>query len=154
MKHLHWLFLFVIMACSTQTSNNTQLKRVGNHIIDLAKNRQDPQTIAMKAEEFLSLARPMVSQAKDSYPTCAPLFDAILKDEAKMKSLALSDIETLYHEGEALPETDDLSCYNVKELIVHPATVVVLAKQRPFTEEHYAQMVDEMVEVIEHMSDI
>ena len=147
-------FALIFLGCSTSKTSTNHLKTIGQSIVQMAKERQDPKLIAIKAEEFLSQARVVVSKAKSKYPTCRPLFEAILKDEERIKSLGLTEVETLYHEGEALPETDEIACYNVKELIVHPATVVVLAKQIKFAEEHYAQMVDEMEEVIEHMSDI
>ena len=73
----------------------------------------------------------------------------MLKNENEMKNLAPSKIETDYHEGEALPKFAD-HCHDIKEILVHPATVISLAKHRGLKDSK-EQMYDEMEEVLSHL---
>ena len=71
-----------------------------------------------------------------------------------MQSLSLAEIESKWHEGEALPEDADTVCMEAKELVVHPSTVVILSKDNFTSAKNKEQMSDELNEVIEHMSEL
>lgn len=81
-------------------------------------------------EESLSLvdqAVPLLESFAAKYPDCRELIEIVLEKRESMLEMELSEIERLYHEGEALPEAD-LRCYNPKEMVVHPATVYLLTQ--------------------------
>jgi len=67
----------------------------------------------------------------------------------EMQTISLPQIERDYHDGEALPKSAD-HCYNAKELVVHPATVVILAKKK-ISSKTREQMLAEIDEVIAHL---
>ena len=70
-----------------------------------------------------------------------------------MYDLKPGQLETGYHEEQELPSFPD-ECHDLKELIVHPATVVSLARICSRFKKAKAQMKDEIEEVIGHFESL
>ncbi len=123
----------------------------------------------LKQIEFtLAEARPLAgkieAQAQDLYqqgfllqeiylkkaPECAAVLTILKEKQNEILTLGLEELERAYHEGEGLPEAPE-HCYHAKELTVHPATVIVLARQTPFLPEHIDQMRLELSELESHL---
>lgn len=62
-------------------------------------------------------------------PACAAYLNASLGVLDELETISGEAIETQYHLDGALPEGDS-DCYHVKDLLVHPATVLVIIRER------------------------
>jgi hypothetical protein len=70
-----------------------------------------------------------------------------------MLTLNIEQIEDQYHAGNALPKSDDI-CFEMKELIVHPATVILIGKNNfPFTKAK-VKVAGELEELYDHLDEI
>ncbi|MDA9189440.1 hypothetical protein N9O57_00495 [bacterium] len=154
MKILTLLTLCTLISCShTHTSNiKTDIqayKESAQKLISL--NNSNASEIKLKAMslELISKATPIINSHKKRFPKCSELMDTITSSATKMTNLTLEQIEKDYHEGAALPKADD-SCYEAKELIVHPATVAILTKTKLNTESR-EQINEEIEEVLAHI---
>ena len=63
--------------------------------------------------------------------------------------MSLDKIEKDYHKDAALPKAD-ASCYNAKDLIIHPITALVLAEKSWTDDKSRDQIKDEILEVKAH----
>ena len=109
-------------------------------------------------------ARKIEAQAQDLYqqgfllqeiylqkaPECAEVLMVLKEKRKEILTIGLEELERVYHEGEGLPQAPE-HCYHAKELTVHPATVIVLARQNPFLPEHIDQMRLELSELESHL---
>lgn len=83
-------------------------------------------------------------------PECTEVLMVLKDKKEEILTIGLEELERVYHEGEGLPEAPE-HCYHAKELTVHPATVIVLARQKPFLPEHIDQMRLELSELESHL---
>ena len=72
----------------------------------------------------------------------------------KMLTLSLEDIEKDYHADGKLPPMKQAVCYHAKDLLVHPATVVVIAKTQPDNKDTRKMLHAEIEEVLEHFGEV
>ena len=70
----------------------------------------------------------------------------------KLDTLTLEEIERDYHADGALPEAPDF-CYHAKDLIVHPATVILLTRE-PDSELTRGRIGAEIQEVRAHVGQV
>ena len=112
------------------------------------------ELVIAKAKELVEISRPILAGFQAKYPQCKGYLQTVLNNSQKMQSLSLAEIESKWHEGEALPEDADTVCMEAKELVVHPSTVVILSKDNFTSAKNKEQMSDELNEVIEHMSEL
>lgn len=68
----------------------------------------------------------------------------------RLSSIDVDELERDYHADGALPQAPGF-CYNAKDLLVHPATVVVLARSGDGPEVH-RRMAAEMREALTHLA--
>lgn len=88
------------------------------------------------------------------HPICSEYLAAALAAADSMTSLSLDAIESDYHSDGKLPPVKSASCYHAKDLLVHPATMVVLAKTQKDSKETRKQIGHELEEVIEHFAQV
>jgi len=69
-----------------------------------------------------------------------------------MLTSSLVDIERDYHADGKLPTVQSASCYHAKDLLVHPATMAVIAKTQQDSEATREQIEHELEEVLEHFN--
>ena len=81
--------------------------------------------------------------------------DAIAAASEMMK-ISSEEIERDYHHGKKLAKTKNSQCYNAKDLIVHPATNVVLARENgvALTPSVRDEMRKEIIEVKRHLDEV
>ena len=103
--------------------------------------------------EGIAVARKFAAR----YPECNEYLSYAIEQKDSMISLSLEEIEQLYHADGGMPPAPD-HCYDVKDLIVHPATVIVLLhrhKTSPQTQKQdRQQMLGELVEVLDHVDNV
>ena len=156
MKFLVLSLLF--MGCSqVTTSNNKTLisdyKSNANELVQLNKANGSKEKINKMSLQLTAQAKPIMTQYKQKHPECSELIDFVIGSASKMTKLSLKEIETQFHAGEALPKSPD-DCYDIKELIVHPATVTILTSKKSLTKEMRTQINDEIEEVLAHIDAI
>ena len=124
-------------------------KKSAQALVRDTRQGADAQKIADQAKQLIEKAKPILHTVKMKNPGCQKVLDIIVEKSLEMTQLDLESIERDYHHGAALPESDD-ECYEAKELIVHPATVVILANKH-FHTAGKKQIVDEIEELLAHI---
>lgn len=109
----------------------------------------DAGTLKTGAESLMELAAGISTAFVQRHPHCAGYLEKALQVRARWTSLDHETIERDYHHDGVLPRTENANvCYHMKDLIVHPATMLVLLSQpRP----DLAQARREIDEVIAHV---
>ena len=79
---------------------------------------------------------------------------AAIKAADEMLTISVDEIERDYHADGKLPPVKDAACYHAKDLLVHPATVVVLAANQTHDQKTKEQMHHEIEEVLEHFGQV
>lgn len=109
---------------------------------DLAAVRAD-------AEALLELGAALVPGFVARHPRCADYLDAALKVREGWRTMDAETIERDYHHDGALPKIDDAGvCYHMKDLVVHPATALVLLSA---PQPDFVQAQAEIAEVVQHV---
>ena len=159
MNYFVLLFAFFGLFVSCATSQNrevpiSQAERVKNYqqfadqIVRQMRGGATEGEVAEMSMHLITMARPIINNFQTAYPDCSLLLETILERSSEITELNLEMIERDYHEGELLPEAPE-HCHAAKELIVHPATVVVIAK-RGYLQDGKQKIADEIEEVVEH----
>lgn len=108
--------------------------------------------IAKSSTELVNLAKEILPAFIKSKPECKVYLDAVMSAADSMQKLSLDEIEADYHLDGKLPALTSGDCYHAKDLLVHPATVVVMAKTLKDTRANRKKMSHEIEEVIQHLS--
>ncbi len=124
-------------------------QKFAGQIVKKVADGASQDEVATMGMDLMNMAKPIISDFQAIYPDCSPLLERILAKSEEMTELNLESIERGYHEGEWLPQAPD-HCHAAKELIVHPATVVVIARRGHLQEDGRQKIADEIEEVVEH----
>lgn len=100
--------------------------------------------------ELVGLAEKMLPEFVQANPQCKVYLNAALKAKGDMLSTDLKSMERDYHADGKLPQLTDGSCYHAKDLLVHAASVVVLANEKLAESEKREHIEHELDEVLEH----
>ncbi|GIX32505.1 MAG: hypothetical protein KatS3mg125_0461 [Lysobacterales bacterium] len=93
----------------------------------LAAARAAPPTqLEERATELLRLASAIAPAFIEAQPACRAYLEAALTVKERWPLLGPESIERDFHQDGALPKGAPALCYHMKDLIVHPATVLVL----------------------------
>jgi hypothetical protein len=119
-------------------------------VLGKLQNDADPAALSESADRLMRLGASMVPAYVQRHPHCADYLQATLAIMELWPQLELETIERDYHEDGALPATDNVAvCYHLKDLIVHPATVLALLAQ---PEVDFAAARREIEETLAHAS--
>lgn len=110
--------------------------------------------LAKSSEKLTELSMKILPEFVNKQPICETYVNAVIAAQPVMLTLSLDDIERDYHADGKLPEIKDVSCYHAKDLLVHPATAVVISKTLIETPESREQLKHEMEEVLEHFNQV
>lgn len=109
----------------------------------------DRAALQRQSEALVDLAAAVTPAYVARHPHCGAYLQAALQVRDAWPSLDPAAIERDYHHDGALPRSDQTgSCYHMKDLIVHPATVLVLLSQ---PSPDYVKSKAEVDEVIAHL---
>lgn len=135
-----------------QSPAATLLDQYGREAAELATAlaaHAETDLLSSRAEGLIDRAAEVVPAFVDRHPHCAPYLEAALQVRERWRQLDHEAIERDYHHDGALPKIDNAGfCYHMKDLITHPATVLVLLSQ---AEPDHVQAKAEIDEVIAHM---
>lgn len=147
--------LFLLLSCTSTgdkryTALKADYKTSAEELVGLINSKNPGKSeLILLSEKTMAKARPILKEFTKMKPQCAKLVEFMIANESAMKNLTPSVLESDYHEGEALPKFSD-ECHDIKEILVHPATVISLAKHKSIKESK-EQMFDEMEEVLSHL---
>ena len=152
--------LIILSGCALLPNQEKNLK----NNIALYKNKANELVLNIKAKksfshirtlgnELVTIGGDVVAGFKTKDKECTAYLEKVLAAQSKMMTLNLEEIESQYHEGTALPEIEKNLCITAKELIVHPATVVILSRLKDGPK-HREQMEEELEEVIHHVDEL
>ncbi|SMF68651.1 hypothetical protein [Pseudobacteriovorax antillogorgiicola] len=116
----------------------------------LIQKKADHNDIKKAAQDLVDESQPILKKFAKKYNQCEEYLGVVLKVADKLTSMDLDKIEADYHQDKALPKAES-RCYHAKDLLVHPATVVVLAKKKP-SKDNYAKMTAELAELKAHLA--
>lgn len=112
------------------------------------------EELAKKSEKLTKLSTMLLPAFMKKHEICSEYLQAALAAADKMTSLSLDDIEKDYHADGKLPPVKSAACYHAKDLLVHPATMAVIAKTKSDSKETREQIEHELEEVLEHFSQV
>ena len=101
------------------------------------------------ASSILAQGYKIMGAALKAHPECLSYFTAL---NVLRKQLSTIDIDTLerdFYKDGALPKNKNQACYHVKDLVVHPATVLVGLRADVAMKK--VDMTREIVEVLGHL---
>lgn len=107
--------------------------------------------IGKSAANLVELAKQILPKFAEQHQTCEVYLNAVMLAADSMQQLSLEAIELDYHRDQKLPPLSSGDCYHAKDLLVHPATVVVMARTLKDTQANREHMKHEIDEVIEHL---
>jgi hypothetical protein len=131
-----------------------QYQTQANQLVTDIKASKPVDGIAQLASQLTATGLKIAPAILAKYPACDAYLKAVIAAASTMHSLPLAEIESGYHKDGKLPKNSQGECYHAKDLIVHPATVVALAKQGLKTDEARASAQEEIVEVLTHVGQL
>lgn len=102
-----------------------------------------PQALETRAAELLKLAMALVPAFSAAQPDCRAYLEAAATLGERWRLLGPESIERDFHEDGALPKGAPALCYHMKDLIVHPATILVLLAHEQRAPEALRRELDE-----------
>lgn len=93
----------------------------------------DVAAAAEAAETLLALGADIVPAFVQRNPYCGDYLAAALQVQDGWRSMDAATLERDFHKDAALPQVqgDAKVCYHMKDMVVHPATALVLLSQSP-----------------------
>ena len=149
--------IFTLISCASHNkavsgykAYKPAYKKVASELVAAINSGKSSKSELIRlSEQTMAKARPILTAFSKENPKCEALVSFMLENEKSMKSLTPEKIETDYHDGGALPKFAD-ECHDIKEILIHPATVISLANHRSLKQSK-EQMFDEMEEVLSHL---
>ena len=112
------------------------------------------KTLNTDAQQLTRLSTELLPQFIEANQECKQYLSVAINSVDVMLNLSLDQIEADYHADGKLPAMNDVKCYHAKDLLVHPATVAVIANRLPENNESRAMIHDEIAEVLEHLKQV
>ena len=127
-------------------------RRLATELTGAIESGQNADVIAARAQRLTLTGLGLLTNLRSKHPECEAYFDAIVQVAPKLGDMPLERIETGFHADGELPKSPGGACYHGKDLVVHPATVVALAKAGLKTPEDRNKAVGEITEVLNHLT--
>lgn len=109
-----------------------------------------PEAVRPQGEALIAIGIGLIDEFVARHPACRDYLRAASAVREQWPGLDHERIERDFHRDAALPSGREVKiCYHLKDLIVHPATALVLVHQSPAD---YRQATHEIEEVIAHLS--
>ncbi len=118
-------------------------------LLNAVSSGQSLSEIGVQAHGLADLSQVIIGDFAVRYPPCGPYLNQALKVVGLLDSLTLAEIERDYHADGALPDAPAF-CYNAKDLVVHPATVLLWVRE-PDGPDTRARISAEIQEVRTHL---
>ena len=119
----------------------------------ISNPQSEGDVIVKEARALMAIGSELVKEIALKQAECKTVLDVVVQNAEQMTGLSVAQIEEQYHQGKALPKGSDL-CYEAKEFVVHPATVIVLAREKGFDSETRGAMAGELGELAHHVDTV
>ena len=155
---VNFILVLLFTSCSTLEKNNydeakSDYKKAADKLVSMVNSSDSSKSSIMEQSLLtIDLAKPLMNGYAKRFSNCKILTDFILSKENDILNSTPEKLEVNYHEGNSLPDFDP-DCHDIKEVIVHPATVYSLAKFKNLKDSK-EQMIDEMEEVLMHLDSL
>ncbi len=117
-------------------------------LLEALRPGADVPALRRDAEALMELGAALVPDFVERHPHCREYLDAALRVRTAWPTLDLEAIERDYHHDGILPKVENSGvCYHMKDLVTHPATVLVLLRSEA---PDYAKARAEIEEVVQH----
>lgn len=149
------LVLACPLACQTTSADRSDIERYQTGALALLDDLAAGQPLTRirdRAQHLSELSQTILGDFAVRYPPCGRYLNGALGVMKKLDTLTLEEIERDYHADGALPDAPDF-CYHAKDLIVHPATVILLTRE-PDTELTRGRISAEIQEVRAHVGQV
>lgn len=104
-----------------------------------------------QANQLLGISEKIIDSARFRLPQCDKYLEKTLILKDYISIISAEKLEEQYHQDGALPKAPS-ECYHTKDLFVHPATVVVLLRDKPLSNFKTIKTIRaELTEVIAHI---
>lgn len=110
--------------------------------------------IKQNAIELTRLSTKLLPAFVEKQPVCKEYIQAAMAASERMMTISLEEIESDYHADGKLPPMKQAVCYHAKDLLVHPATVAVIAQTQLDNKQTRKQLHHEIEEVLEHFNEV
>lgn len=90
---------------------------------------QDATKLKGHMQDLVKLSKDLNKGFAERHSECREYLNAALAVADKMPEMSLEHIEKNYHADAALPKASAL-CHHAKDLLVHPATVLILLRSK------------------------
>ena len=128
-------------------------KSDASRLVDsLQKEGIDDATLRKMASSILVQGYKIMGAALKVHPECLSYFTALNLLKKQLSTIDIDTLERDFHKGGALPKNKNQSCYHVKDLVVHPATVLVGLRADVAMKK--VDMTREIVEVLGHLHEV
>lgn len=155
--------LMMFLGCVTTTSDDLakttlddefasykqEAERLVAIVSEASTREKNLKTVKLSAKRLIKLSTPIVERFINKYQECQTYLQAAQGMTTKLDQMTVDKMESDYHRGAGLPEGSDV-CYHAKDLVVHPATVVVLAEEVQDPKD-FDKMKEEITEVLAHL---
>jgi len=121
--------------------------------LDTLQTSHNVETIRDAVQALLDLSVPILDDYMSLHPESQAYLRAAKTCLHRLHGLSEEAIEREYHEGTRLPERpeDGGTAYHVKDLLVHPATVLILLRDADL-DDRRADMVHEIERTQSHLN--
>ena len=129
----------------------TQYEAEAKGLLQAIRGKQISAEVQKQAVTLTKTGLMMIPLLGKKYPQCTAYFEALVSASSQLTHLSLEAIEKDYHRDGKLPKSPDGACYHGKDLVVHPATVVIMARGGIKTDEQTKSALHEIEEVLAHL---
>ena len=120
--------------------------------IQVLSGSDDAKIIKDQAVKLFKLGRVLTRYVRSKKPECSEYLSSLLSVNDALLKLSPQEIEAGYHRDGRLPKNPNPTCHHAKDLMVHPATVIVLNQVTPRVKVEL--MLREVLELKGHLSEI
>ncbi|WP_395373290.1 hypothetical protein [Marinicella sp. W31] len=143
------LALFTVISGAYAEVDFDNYIQSNKELIQAAQQGVAYDELSTAAKALVAASKPILNAYINKHKQCKDYLSKVLEDSGLMLSLDAETIERDYHDDGALPDAE-FTCYHAKDLLVHPATVVVLTASHPDNKETRNQIIHELEEVAAH----
>jgi hypothetical protein len=119
-------------------------------LVDLVNENRMRDSIDRQAGELISLSESVLDWGRFRLAQCDAYLATSLELKDQLQSISHDALEKNYHHDGLLPQAPP-ECYHIKDLFVHPATVLVLTRDDPgLNAETRENIKAEITEVLAH----
>jgi hypothetical protein len=149
--------LLVLVACSAEQSNELSVWDNYQSLavkIDAQSGSASLKQLTYDATKLTDLSLQLLPDFVKKQPISLEYIQAAMAAKDEMLTLPLAEIEEYYHADGKLPAMQAAVCYHAKDLLIHPATAVVMSKTLADTPETREKIKQEILEVLEHFNQV